>query len=110
MPQCSSETDVAEQGEPKENELKSLLEFFKLDYKEHITEIALLKEEHPDIDNVTLVRKLIAEIDASEVSLKRVKRNEKNTKTNVISFSKWAKLDHDDLRYIWSQSIKRQLT
>ena len=104
MPQYVEELDISEQREPEENGLKSLLEFFKLDYKEHVSEIALLKDEYPDIDNVSLVRKLIAEVDASKVSLKSVQKKEQKPKTNVVPYGKWSKLDHDDLRYIRSQS------
>ena len=58
MPQYVEELDKSEQREPEENELKSLLEFFKLDYKEHVSEIALLKDEYPDIDNVKPCKKV----------------------------------------------------
>jgi hypothetical protein len=96
--------DLESENVPIDSELQLLLKFFKIDYKQHTTEIALLREEHPDIDETTLAKKLIAEIEASTKGLKAIKAKEQGPKTNVIPYSKWGKLDHDDLRYIHSQS------
>ena len=104
MPQSIENDFIEDHNEAVESELQLLLGMFKLDYKEYITEIANLKEEYPGIDSPALTRKLIAEIDASKASLKSIKAKQLKPKTNVIPFSKWNKLDHDDLRYIHSNS------
>jgi len=104
MPQSIEVDNIEDQSEAVESELQLLLLMFKLDYKAYLTEIASLKQDYPDIDNPALVRKLISEIDASAASLKSIKKKELKPKTNVISYSKWNKLDHDDLRYIHSNS------
>jgi hypothetical protein len=104
MPHSMEVVNIEDTSETIESELQLLLLMFKLEYKEHVTEIANLKEEYPDIDNPALVRKLMSEIDASAASLKSIKKKELKPKANVIPHSKWNKLDHDDLRYIYSQS------
>jgi type II secretory pathway predicted ATPase ExeA len=104
MPQSIEDDIVEDQSEAVESELQLLLLMFKLDYKAYLTEIASLKQDYPDIDNPALVRKLISEIDASAASLKSIKKKELKPEKNVIPYSKWNKLDHDDLRYIHSNS------
>ena len=91
-------------SEVEDTELKSLLKIFGLDFKDYATEIALLKEEHPDIDNTVLARKLAAQIETSSQSLKSIKAKEATSESKVVPFNKWSKLAHDDLRYIHSQS------
>jgi hypothetical protein len=104
VPQSLFEDNPDPEIESKDSELKALLSLFKIDYKQHMTEIAYLREEYPDIDNKTLVMKLIAQIEASVSSVKSIKAKEQKPKTNVIPYSQWNKLNHDDLRYILSQS------
>ncbi|MCW8093218.1 ATP-binding protein [Alteromonas sp. ASW11-130] len=104
MPQRLDNEPVSDSTEPEDSELKLLLQVFKLDYKEHITEIALLKDEFPGIDDMTLARKLIAQVEASSRNIQSIKVKEKGKKPDIIPLSKWNKLDHDDLRYILSQS------
>ncbi|AFS39192.1 AAA family ATPase [Alteromonas macleodii] len=91
-------------SEVEDTELKSLLKIFGLDFKDYATEIALLKDEYPDIDNTVLARKLAAQIETSSQSLKSIRAKEATSESKVVPFRKWSKLAHDDLRYIHSQS------
>ena len=85
-------------SEVKDTELKSLLKIFGLDFKDYATEIALLKDEHPYIDNTVLARKLAAQIETSSQSLKSIRAKEATSESKVVPFNKWSKLAHDDLR------------
>ena len=87
-----------------DSELELLLSLLDIDYKQHAAQIALLQDEYPDIDSKTIVKRLVAEIEASKSGLKSVEAKQKDSKSNVIAYSQWSKLDHDDLRYIYSQS------
>lgn len=104
VPQDVEPQEDMTRSSPEDAELKLLLGVFKLKFSDHVTQIAQLQEEYPDIDNPELVRKLITEIDADNQSIEKLKSKEKQTKTNVIPISKWSQLNHDDLRYIHSQS------
>ena|GEM_PF-2252818 len=87
-----------------DSELQALLNLFSIDYKEYATEIAYLRKDYPDIDDRTLVMKLIAQIEANVSSAKSIKAKQQKPKSNVIPYSQWNQLNHDDLRYILSQS------
>ncbi|GAC31737.1 AAA family ATPase [Paraglaciecola polaris] len=105
MPQDLPEEEISQQRDkPSDSQLELLLSLLDIDYKQHASQIVLLKEQHPDIDNKTLVKQLVTEIESSKSSYIKRKSLSKQTKSNVITPSHWHKLDHDDLRYIHSQS------
>ncbi len=96
--------DSESEAKHTDSELQALLNLFSIDYKEYATEIAYLRQDYPDIDNRTLVMKLIAQIETNVSSAKSIKSKQQKPKSNVIPYSQWNKLNHDDLRYILSQS------
>jgi hypothetical protein len=108
MPQELSEEpeeEVSQQSyKPSDSQLELLLSLLDIDYKQHASQIGLLKEQYPDIDNKTLVKQLVTEIESNKSSYIKRESLSKQTKSNVITPSHWHKLDHDDLRYIHSQS------
>ena len=104
MPQSIEADEASNNESTNDSELKLLLSLFDIDYKQHASEIGALRSDYPDIDNKSLVKKLVADIETSKVGAKTAIAEQKRRQSNVIPIKKWCSLDHDDLRYIYSQS------
>lgn len=93
-----------EQPSSANGELEVMLKMLKIDIDQHVGEIARIKSEQPDVENSEIVQLLIAEIHSNKKMAKSIAENKNKKNDNVIKPNLWHKLDHDDLRYLMSQS------